>query len=170
MHFNELLVESGAFEKFKSFNFSFKMAVVLSVRTEKVRVMRSFDADRPKKCSSYRTFVLQLFVLTDFFFSGLNAWPTIWPANVRTNELFVLSEFVLTRFNCSWSNQLLSELLSHLILLRIRSSNYGKVSCLLSGDTQLYLVLSISQGELNKIAKCRTENTPSCRCVFNQTK
>ena len=39
------------------------MAVVLSVRTEKVRVIRTFDADGPEKM-----FVLQLFVLTDFFF------------------------------------------------------------------------------------------------------
>ena len=100
MHFNELLDESGAFEKFKSFNFSFEMVVVLSARTEKVRVIRTFDADGPEKYSSYRKFVLQLFVLTEFFFTVLNAGPIIWPANDRTNELFVLSEVVLTRFDC----------------------------------------------------------------------
>ena len=32
--------------------------------------------------------------------SMVNAYPTIWPANVRTNELFVSSGFVWTRFDC----------------------------------------------------------------------
>ena len=40
--------------------------------------------------------------LNRIFLTGLNAWPTIWLANVRTNELFVLSEFVFTRFDCTW--------------------------------------------------------------------
>ena len=67
MLFNELLVEAGAFENSKIWTFLSKLAVVLSERTEKVRVTRAFDADGPEKCSSDRMFVLQLFVFTEFF-------------------------------------------------------------------------------------------------------
>ena len=79
------------------------MVVVSSVRTAKVRFIRTFNADGPEKMfvlSKIRVTVICL-IKPNFFFTGLNAWPTICPANVRTNELFILSEFILTRFDCN---------------------------------------------------------------------
>ena len=95
------LVESGAFENFKSLNFSFEMAVFLTVQTEKVGVSRTFDTDGPEKMFVLSKVHVTLVCLNRISLTRLNAWPTIYPANVRTNELFFLSEFVLTRFECS---------------------------------------------------------------------
>ena len=86
--------------KIQKLNFSVEIVVVLSVRTAKVRFIRTFDADGPEKMfvlSKVRVTVVRLNLI---FLTRLNAWPTICPANVRTDELFVLSEFVLTRFDC----------------------------------------------------------------------
>ena len=89
MLFNELLVESyisGAFENSKSLNFSFQWhAVVLSLRTEKLRVIQTFDAYGPEKMSVLsKVHVSQLFVLTEFF------WPDWMPGQPFAQQTFVL--------------------------------------------------------------------------------
>ena len=76
------------------------MAVVLSVSTKKVRVIWTFDADGPKKMFVLSKVCVTVVCLNRIFLTRLNAWPTIWLTNVQTNELFVLSEFVLTSFDC----------------------------------------------------------------------
>ena len=81
-------------------NFSFEMAVVLSVRTEKARVIRTFGAEGPEKMFVLVKVRVTVVRLNQIFLTRLNAWPTICTENVRTNELFVWSEFVLTMFDC----------------------------------------------------------------------
>ena len=62
--------------------------MVLSVRTElaeKVRVIRTFDADGPEKKFVLSKVCVTVVRLNQIFLTRLNAWPTICPANVRTH-------------------------------------------------------------------------------------
>ena len=101
MNFQKNQEQVQKIQKFELF--FFEIAVVLSVWTEKVCVIRTFDADGPEKIfvlSKVRSTVVRL---NRIFLTRPNAWPTICPGNVRTNELymFVLSELVSTRFDCN---------------------------------------------------------------------
>ena len=54
----------------------------------------NFDADGQEKMFVLSKVRVTVVLLNRIFFTRLNAWSTICPANVRTDELFVLSEFV----------------------------------------------------------------------------
>ena len=62
----------------------------------------SCAADGPEKMFVLSKVRVTVNRLKQIILTRLNAWPTICPANARTNELFVLSEFVLMRFDCTF--------------------------------------------------------------------
>ena len=63
--------------------------MVLSVRTERVCVIRTLDADGLEKMFVLSKVRVTVVRLNRIFLTRLNAWPTICPANVRTNDRVV---------------------------------------------------------------------------------